>query len=110
IFADAIAHRGFSLVDCFSPCVTYNQVNSYPWFKERCYRLEDDEPGYNPGDMIRALEKAYEWGDRIPLGVIYQSERPTYEESEPVFQNGPAVDQPLGLSRPLFDQLLATTM
>jgi 2-oxoglutarate ferredoxin oxidoreductase subunit beta len=56
------------------------------------------------------MEKAYEWGDRIPLGLFFQSERPTYEESEPVFQRGPAVDQPLGLSREDFDRVLAETM
>lgn len=109
IIAGGIAHRGFALIDCMSPCVTYNKLNTYPWFKERVYRLEDDA-SYDPGNLIQAMEKAYEWGDRIPLGLFFQSERPTYEESEPVFQNGPAVDQPLGLSQELFDHLLAETM
>jgi 2-oxoglutarate ferredoxin oxidoreductase subunit beta len=109
LFAGAIAHRGFSLIDCMSPCITYNKVNTYPWFKERVYRLEDDAE-YNPRDMMQAMEKSYEWGDRIPLGLIFQSERPTYEESEPVLKRGPVVDQSMGLGRELFDQLLAETM
>jgi 2-oxoglutarate/2-oxoacid ferredoxin oxidoreductase subunit beta len=109
IFADAIAHRGFALIDCMSPCVTYNKINTFPWFKERVYRIEDDA-SYNPSDLMQAMEKAYEWGDRIPLGVIFQAERPTYEESEPVLALGPAVDQPMGLSREIFDQLLEETM
>ena len=109
IFANAIAHRGFALVDCMSPCVTYNKVNTYPWFKERVYKVDDD-PTYDPGNLGQAVEKAYEWGDRIPLGVIFQAERCIYEDCEPVLQDGPLVDQPLGLSRELFDELLAKTM
>jgi 2-oxoglutarate ferredoxin oxidoreductase subunit beta len=109
LIAGGIAHRGFALIDCQSPCITYNKLNTYPWFKERVYRLED-EAGYDPHDLLQAMEKAYEWGDRIPLGLFFQSERPTYEESEPVFQRGPAVDQPLGLSREAFDRVLAETM
>ena len=77
--------------------------------KERVYRLED-EPGYNPNDLLQAMERAYEWGDRIPLGLFFQSERPTYEDTEPAFKRGPAVDQPLGLSQETFDRLLAESM
>jgi 2-oxoglutarate ferredoxin oxidoreductase subunit beta len=109
LIAGGIAHRGFALIDCMSPCVTYNKLNTYPWFKERVYRLED-EAGYDPRNMMQAMEKAYEWGDRIPLGLFFTSERPTYEESEPVFHDGPAVDQPLGLSREAFEELLTETM
>jgi 2-oxoglutarate/2-oxoacid ferredoxin oxidoreductase subunit beta len=109
IIANGIAHHGFALIDCLSPCVTYNKLNTYPWFKERVYRLEDDA-GYNPRDLMAAMEKAYEWGDRIPLGLFFQTERPAYEDSDPVLARGPAVDQPVGLSQGLFDQLLAETM
>lgn len=109
IIAGAIAHPGFALIDCMSPCVTYNKINTYPWFKERVYRVEDEKE-YNPCDLMQAMQKAYEWGDRIPLGLIFKAERPTYEESEPVFEHGPAVDQPVGLRRELFDELLAKTM
>jgi 2-oxoglutarate ferredoxin oxidoreductase subunit beta len=109
IIAGGIAHRGFALIDCQSPCITYNKLNTYPWFKERVYRLED-EAGYDPANLMQAMERAYEWGDRIPLGLFFRSERPTYEESEPVFRHGPAVEQPLGLSQDLFDRLLAETM
>jgi len=109
LIAGGIAHKGFALIDCQSPCVTYNKLNTFPWFKERVYRLEDDA-SYDPHNLMQAMEKAYEWGDRIPLGLFFQSERPTYEESEPALQRGPAVDQPLGLSQEVFDQLLVETM
>jgi 2-oxoglutarate ferredoxin oxidoreductase subunit beta len=109
LIAGGIAHRGFSLVDVFSPCVTFNTVNTYPWFKKRLYTLEDDK-GYDPGDFKAAIDRAFEWGDRIPTGLFYRTERPIYDDSEPVLQKGPLVDQPLGLSREQFDKLLAETM
>lgn len=109
LFAGAIAHRGFALVDVFSPCVTYNKVNTYAWFKQRVYSLADEE-GYDPSDAEAALRKAFEWGDRIPLGLLYQSEQPIYEDSEPVLQRGPLVKQPLGIEPSLLQELLAETM
>jgi 2-oxoglutarate ferredoxin oxidoreductase subunit beta len=97
------------LVDVFSPCVTYNKVNTYPWFKERVYDLAE-EAGYDPGDAEAALGKAFEWGERLPLGLFYRSDQPIYEDSEPVLQRGPLVKQSLGISQSLLDELLAETM
>jgi len=107
--AAAIAHRGFSLIDVFSPCVTFNHVNTYPWFKERVYKLED-EPGYDPTDFMAAIQRSVEFGQRIPIGLLYRTERPIYEDSEPVLHDGPLVEQRLGLDRKTFDELLAETM
>jgi 2-oxoglutarate ferredoxin oxidoreductase subunit beta len=109
LFAGAIAHKGFALVDVFSPCVTFNKVNTYAWFKQRVYSLAGEE-SYDPSDPEAALRRAFEWGDRIPLGLFYQSEQPTYEDSEPVLQRGPLVKQPLGIEASLFEGLLAETM
>lgn len=109
LVAGAIAHRGFSLIDVFSPCVTFNMVNTYPWFKERVYKLEDDK-GYDPSDLMAAMGKSLEWGSRIPIGLLYKHEKPTYEDTEPVLQKGPLVEQPLGLDAKTFQELLAETM
>jgi 2-oxoglutarate/2-oxoacid ferredoxin oxidoreductase subunit beta len=108
LVAGAIAHRGFSLVDVFSPCVTFNTVNTYPWFKERVYKLEDES--YDHTDLMAAMAKAFEFGARLPVGLLYETDRPTYEDSEPVLTRGPLVDQPLGLDRATLDALLAETM
>ena len=90
----AIEHKGFALVDVFSPCVTYNKHNTYPWFRERVYKLEDER--HDPSDFRLAIEKAFEWGVRIPLGLFYKVERPTYEDQEPALRNGkPLVKQSL---------------
>lgn len=105
IIAGGIAHKGFALVDVFSPCVTYNKINTYPWFKKRVYKLEDD-PDYDATDHQGALKRAYEWGDRIPLGLFYREDQPTYEESEPALKDGPLVHQKLGMEQALFDDLM----
>src|SRR5438128_8980186 len=58
LFAGAVAHKGFSLVDVFSPCVTYNKINTYDYFRKRNYKLEV-EPGYDVTNVELALEKSF---------------------------------------------------
>jgi len=91
----AINHRGYALVDALQPCVTFNRVNTYDWYRQRVYKVED-EPGYDPTDRMKAFAKALEWGERIPIGVIYQAEgKPTYEDQVPALRAGPLVKQPM---------------
>jgi len=89
---DAMGHNGFSLVDILQPCVSFNKVNTYDWYNRRVYRIEDD---YDTRDRIAAFRKALEWNDRIPIGIIYQNNRPTFEERVPVINDGPLVKQSL---------------
>jgi 2-oxoglutarate ferredoxin oxidoreductase subunit beta len=84
----AIDHKGFALVDVFQPCVTFNKHNTYEWFKERIYYL--DKTDYVPNDRARAFAKAMEF-DKLPLGVIYEEERKTYEEELPQLSDGPLI-------------------
>jgi 2-oxoglutarate ferredoxin oxidoreductase subunit beta len=105
LISGGIAHHGFSLIDVFSPCVTYNKLNTYPWFKERVYKLEDDE-SYVPANPETAVQKSFEWGDRIPIGLFYKDDQPTYEDAEPAFKRGPLVNQKLGLDRETFEGLM----
>jgi 2-oxoglutarate ferredoxin oxidoreductase subunit beta len=109
LIAGAIAHHGFSLVDVFSPCVTYNKINTYDYFRKRCYKLEAED-GYDAGSVELALQKSFEWDEKIPIGVFYRDEQPTYEDTEPALKNGPLVHQPLGLSEELFGELMEEFM
>jgi len=77
LIQQAISHQGFSLVDILQPCVSFNKVNTFSWYKKRCYLLP---PEYNPSDWNKAMKIASEWGERIPLGIIYFNDRPTFEE------------------------------
>ncbi len=96
LIKDALNHKGFSLVDILQPCVTFNKINTYEWYSRRVFHIE---PEYDPEDRIRAFERALEWGDRIPIGVIYRHHRPIYEERIPVIRNSPLVKQPFDVSR-----------
>jgi 2-oxoglutarate ferredoxin oxidoreductase subunit beta len=104
LIAGGIAHKGFALIDVFSPCVTYNKVNTYPFFKERVYKLDDE--GWDPSDFYKSYNKSFEWGERIPLGVIYKTVQPTYEDSEPIFKKGALVKQPVGIDKKIFNELV----
>jgi 2-oxoglutarate ferredoxin oxidoreductase subunit beta len=80
IIGAAIQHKGFALVDILQPCVSFNRVNTYEFFQKRVYKLED-ETGYDPANRLKAFEKAQEWGDRIPTGILYRVERSVFEDS-----------------------------
>jgi len=84
LIMQGIQHRGFALIDVLQPCPTFNHKNTYAWYRERAYKLEGN--GYDPGDKMAAFEKAQEWGDRIPIGLIYRKERPTFEERLPALK------------------------
>jgi len=92
----AILHKGFSLLDILQPCVTFNKINTYEWYKKRVYKIE---PEYSPDDRINAFTRALEWGDRIPLGVIYRNNRQILEERIPVIRDMPLVKQQFDASK-----------
>lgn len=92
ILKKAITHKGFAHVDVLQPCITFNKINTYQWYKERVYKLEDDA-SYHPEYRASAIQKAEEWGEKIPTGVYYIAERPTYEDMVPQIADSPLVDQ-----------------
>ncbi len=70
---------GFSFIDILQPCVTFNKVNTYAWYRERVYDI--NEEGHDPEDLPGAFALAQQWGERIPTGIFYQGKRPTFHES-----------------------------
>jgi 2-oxoglutarate ferredoxin oxidoreductase subunit beta len=105
LIAGGIQHKGFALIDVFSPCVTYNKVNTFAYFKKRVYKLEA-ETGYDPNSMSAAMARSAEWGERIPIGLLYKDEQPTYEDSERVFRKGPLTQQTLPADQAVFQTLI----
>ena len=96
IMAAAISHKGFSVVDVLQPCVTFDKVHTYQWYRQRLYKLVEE--GYVPDNRLKAVEKAVEWGDKIPLGIFYKEDKPTSEDREPALASGPLVSLPLEIS------------
>ncbi len=70
IIKQAIQHDGYALVDVFHPCVTFNKVNNFKWFKDNTYYLDDD---YDKSNVKNAIDKALDL-EKYALGVLYQNE------------------------------------
>jgi 2-oxoglutarate ferredoxin oxidoreductase subunit beta len=88
LIKQGLEHKGFSFIDIFSPCVTYNHDNTYPWFKQRVKKLEDD-PAYDASNLQQAFEKAQLWGDEIPTGKFFQrTDLPSLDQAESVLNTG----------------------
>ena len=104
LIEDGIKHKGFSLIDIMSPCVTYNRQNTYQWFRERVYRLEEEN--HDMLSMGQALKRSQEWEDRIPLGIFYKDPKPTYESGEEVLKDMPLVHQPIDRTVELVKELI----
>jgi 2-oxoglutarate ferredoxin oxidoreductase subunit beta len=106
----AIQHKGFSFIDVFSPCVTYNHDNTFQWFRPRVKKLEDN-PAYDPSDFQAAVEKSLLWGDEIPIGLFFErTDIPAAHEAEPVLKSGPLVHQdtriPADIAKSFVDELM----
>ena len=95
LIAGGIQHKGFAFVDALSPCVTYNKINTFDWFRQRVYKLES--AGHDPTNLVAAWERSLEWGEKVPTGLFYKVDKPTYEDLEEVLSAGPLALQPAGL-------------
>lgn len=87
-----ILHKGFALIDVLQPCPSFNKVNTYEWYSKRIYKIDTDK-AYNAQDRAMALQKANEWGEKIPIGVIYQANKMTYEEITKIAEKMSLVDE-----------------
>ena len=95
LIKQGIQHQGFSFLDVFSPCVTYNHDNTYQWFRPRVKKLEDGAT-YDPTDWTAAMEKSLLWGEEIPIGKFFQrTDLPALHGAEPVLNDGPLVHRDL---------------
>ena len=81
----AILFKGYAMVDILQPCVSFNKINTFAWYNQRVYELDK---AYDNTDRAAAMIKSMEFGDRIPIGVLYQKEQPTFHEQHEVLRNG----------------------
>lgn len=92
LIVQAMNHRGLAMVDILMPCVSFNKINTFAWYKERCRPLPED---HDPWDWHAALKQSDRWGDEIPIGVIYKNDRPAFDSYFPVLEDGPLARQPV---------------
>ena len=110
LIEQGIRHKGFSFLDVFSPCVTYNHDNTYQWFRPRVKKLEDDR-AYDSTDWMAAMGKSLLWGDEIPIGKFFErTDLPALHEAEPVLNAGPLAQAetriPLDVTRAFVEELM----
>lgn len=89
----AVQHKGYALVDILQPCVSFNKINTFKWYKDRMYMLEEN---YDPSDKAQAFMKALQFGDEgIPVGILYEEKgKPIFEDLHPVLNRDlPLVDR-----------------
>jgi 2-oxoglutarate ferredoxin oxidoreductase subunit beta len=110
LIKNAIEHKGFSFIDIFSPCVTYNHDNTVQWFRPRVKRLEDNA-AYDASDWNAAMEQSQIWGEEIPIGKFFErTDVPALHSLEPVLDAGPLVQQssriPAAIARSFVEELM----
>jgi 2-oxoglutarate ferredoxin oxidoreductase subunit beta len=86
----AITKKGFSLLDVLQPCISFNKVNTFKWYKERVYHIDET---HDRKDKVKAFEKTLEWGDKIPIGVIYEGFQPTFIEQQIALKDSALVEK-----------------
>jgi 2-oxoglutarate ferredoxin oxidoreductase subunit beta len=107
IITKAIQHKGFSFVNVFSPCVTFNKTNTYQWFRDHLVNL-DDEGNHDASDFQKAMNKYIET-DGLFTGILYQNTDPDYYSKLPGERGIPVVQQDLDI-RHMFDELMEEFM
>lgn len=93
LFETALNHKGFAVVDVLQPCVTFNKINTYQFYRERVYKLEGS--GYTPNNREEAFKKAVFETDKIATGVLFKTDKPAYHEQIPLLNEGSLVKQPI---------------
>ena len=88
LIKEGIMHKGFAYIDILQPCVTFNHHNTYTWYSKRVYKFKLEKES-NPADKISAFKKCQEWGERIPIGILYRQKRATFEEQQSALKEGP---------------------
>ncbi len=104
VIKKAIEHKGFALVDTFSPCVTFNKINTHEYYKENVKDINKN--GHDTSDVLAAYREATRT-DYIATGIFYREERPCYEESEEQTLAEPLWKHRLGFSQDEHKKLVA---
>jgi 2-oxoglutarate ferredoxin oxidoreductase subunit beta len=93
VIKEALLFRGTAIVDILQPCVTFNKINTYQFYRERVYKLDTPVT-----DKYEALKAAEEWGEKIPIGIIYKNESIRARETEKqLFRNPVSKEGIIGL-------------
>ncbi len=93
LVTEALKHKGFAFIDILQPCVSYNPTQTFDFYNDKVYDLQST--GYKTDNFDEACKKVWEWGDKIPIGIFYQSQRETYSDALPQDKDMPVALQPI---------------
>ena len=91
LIVKGVQHKGFSLIDVLQPCVTYDDVHTYEYYKQVVYNLADK--GHDTSNFQAAYDRAGDWGKPTSIGLFFETKRPTYTEELKQLKDKPLVDQ-----------------
>lgn len=89
LIQEGMKYNGFALIDILQPCVSFNFTHTYKWYKDRV--TDVNQNGYDSGDFDQAFAAARQWGDRIPIGIFYQKEKPSFTQRISAAANAPLI-------------------
>jgi 2-oxoglutarate ferredoxin oxidoreductase subunit beta len=91
LMKQAIEYKGYALIDILQPCISFNKTNTFAWYHERVYELDNT---YDATNKALAMQKALEFDEKIPLGILYREEKSTYHQKNIVLKQGtPLLDR-----------------
>lgn len=91
LMKQAIEYKGYALIDILQPCISFNKTNTFAWYNERVYELDGT---YDVKNKVGAMQKAMEFNEKIPLGILYREEKSTYHQKNVVLKQGtPLLDR-----------------
>lgn len=91
LIQEGLSHKGFSLIDILQPCVSFNRINTYDWYKKRVYDLFKEN--YVPDNFEKAMNLSRQWDEKIPIGIFYKEEKPIFTDRIKVLNQGPLISQ-----------------
>ncbi len=86
LIQQGIMYNGFALIDILQPCISFNKVNTFGWYKKRVYDLSKE--GYAPDSFEKAIQLSMEWGEKIPTGILYKKEGVSFTERIETLKSG----------------------
>jgi len=89
----AVKHRGFAILNILQICPTFNKVNTFDWYKERIFKI--NETDHDTSSFGKALAASIGNNEKLPVGVLYQVEKETYSDQLPQLEDEPLVKMPI---------------
>lgn len=93
----AVSYKGFSMIDIYQPCVSFNKINTHMWYRDRVYDLKSE--GHDPGDFRKAMDVATMQGEKIPTGIIYRKEGVAFHERLVQLKTSTLLDYPFAKAK-----------